>query len=238
MANNLIKSFGKSLDSVEVGALTDVVATLTDAGISQLVSNPVLGSFPIIGVLVSLCRAGTAIYERHLLKQTLKFLQAYNSKTIDPKRLEKYRAKLEHDPEFAEAELGRVLLLLQKATDNEKAAIYGYLFNCYVGEEISWDAFCELADCTDRLFIGDLPVLRYGYAHEGVMLFEFSNYRLDRLIALGLLENQFRIGGSTVLTWDGGDASDEPASEQKDVVLTQLGKDFCKYGLCIEVDVQ
>lgn len=231
MEVDLIKSFSNSLDSIEVGALTDAFADLTDAGISQLVNNPAVSTIPLVGVLISFCRAGTAIYERHLLKQTLHFLQAFNSKTIKPKQLAKYRKRLEKNPEYAVDELGRVLLLLQKATDNCKATIYGNLFICYIKETISWDMFCELSECTDRLFIGDLPVLQYGYEHEGIMLFDFSNYRLDRLIALGLLENNYRIGGDMVFNIDGGNASGEHAvPEQKDVVLTQLGMDFCKYG--------
>lgn len=231
MENDLIKSFSDSLDSIEKGALTDAFADLADAGISQLVNTPAVSGIPIVGVLVSFCRAGTAIYERHLLKQTLHFLQAFNSRTIKPKKLTKYRERLERNPEFAVDELGRVLLLLQRATDNSKATIYGNLFICYINEAISWDIFCELSDCTDRLFVGDLPILQYGYEHEGIMLFDFSNYRLDRLIALGLLENKYRIGGNIVLNMYGGNASGEhDAPKQKDVVLTPLGIDFCKYG--------
>lgn len=231
METDLIKSFSSSLDSIEIGALTDAFADLTDAGISQLVNNPTVSGIPIVSVLVSLCRTGAAIYERHLLKNTLHFLQAFNSRTIKPKKLEKYRKRLENNPEFASDELGRVLLLLQRATDNSKATIYGNLFVCYVNDTISWDMFCELADCTDRMFVGDLSILQYGYEHDGIMLFDVENYRLDRLIALGLLENKYRIGGNMVITLDGGNASGEHvAPEQKDVVLTQLGVDFCKYG--------
>ena len=69
----MIKSFSDSLESTEIGALTDAVADLTDAGISQLVNNPAVSGIPIVSVLVSLCRTGAAIYERQLLKNTLHF---------------------------------------------------------------------------------------------------------------------------------------------------------------------
>ncbi len=231
MKNDLVKDFGDSLEVVGRDALSDVFKDVTDVALSELIDGPI-GNIPIVGTLMSLCKVGTAVYERHLLHQTLAFLQAFNSKTIKKEKFRKYKEKLNKNPTYAQDELGRVLLLLQRAVENEKAKIYGNLFRNYVNGEIDWEMFCDLSDITDRLFISDLYVLEHGYRNGGLMLFEYPNYHMDRLIGIGLMENHNRIGGNFTITLSGGNAAGEhPKTDDKDIVVNALGIRFCEFGM-------
>lgn len=51
------------------------------------------------------------IYDRHLLKQTLIFINELNNQEVDQQKIDKYMKELKSDSKKASEELGRVLLL-------------------------------------------------------------------------------------------------------------------------------
>lgn len=222
--NDLISGFENSaLDST-----IDLSMDVLEISIDELCKNDIVKNIPIIKTIVTGYTVGTAIYERHLMKNTLRFIVKFNAKTIKPKKLAKYRKKLNDNPNFAEDELGRVLFLLNKTIDSVKAEILANLFRNYVEETISWEQFCELSDITDRIFVADIAILSFAYQNNGVNLYDFANYHLDRLISIGVLENEQRIGANLII-----DANFDEHKQQnvKDVSITDLGKLFYDCGL-------
>lgn len=57
-------------------------------------------------------KLGQNIYERNLLRQTISFINELNRKEISQVKLDKYRHKLDSNSDFAETELGRVIITL------------------------------------------------------------------------------------------------------------------------------
>ena len=222
--NDLISDFANSaLDST-----IDLSMDVLEIGINELCENEIIKNIPFVKAIVAFCKVGTAIYERHLIKNTLRFIGRFNAKTINPTKLEKYRKRLNDDPNFAEDELGRVLFLLNKTIDSLKAEILANLFRNYVEEAISWEQFCELSDITDRIFVADIAILSSAYQKNGVNLYEFANYHLDRLISLGVLQNEQRIGGNLIINTI---FDEDKQKNGKDVSITDLGKLFYECGL-------
>lgn len=224
MGNNIIKDFEDSL--LSVGA--DVLTELSNLNVEELCKNEIVSQIPVVKTLLSFCKFGAAIYESHLLNQTLTFLQTFNSKTISSKKLQKYKNKIETNPEKAKEEVSRVLLILHRAIDNEKAKILANLFRSFVNEDIDWYIFCDLSDVTDRLFISDLPALKKVYLENEIKYDVLDSYHLDRLIALGLLENQFHLSDHFIL--DGGNLNMD-TSDKADYKITKLGKLLVEYGI-------
>ena len=57
------------------------------------------------------------IHDRNLLKQTIKFINTFNEKSISTQKVEKYKNHLDSNPKYAEEELGRVIILLNSNVD-------------------------------------------------------------------------------------------------------------------------
>ena len=220
--DDLIFDFEKSA----LDATLELSMDIAEIGVDELFENEIIREIPFVKTVYSVYKIGTAIEERHLIKKTLLFIKQFNAKTINKKKLKKYRERLENYPEYAEEELGRVLILLNKTIDNKKAVILANLYRSYVEEEIQWDQFCELSDITDRIVLSDVKILFYAYQNKGVNLYDFDNYHLDRLISLGVLENKQRIGANLILN---GNPDEE--KDLKDVSITNLGIIFCEFGL-------
>ena len=222
--NDLISDFENSaLDST-----IDLSMDVLEISIDELCENEIIKNIPFIKTVVTVYKVGTAIYERNLMKNTLQFIKKFNAKTINPQKLEKYRKRLYNNPNFAEDELGRVLFLLNKTIDSVKAGILANLFKNYVEETISWEQFCELSDITDRIFVADIDMLSFAYQNNGVNLYDFANYHLDRLISLGVLENEQRIGANLIIN---ANFDEDKQKNLKDVSITDLGKLFYECGL-------
>lgn len=224
MVQNLVKDFEDSL----LLSGSEVLIELSNSSVEELCKNEIVSKIPVVKTLTSFCKFGAAIYENHLLNQTLTFLQTFNSKTISKEKLQKYRNKIEINPEKAKEEVSRVLLILHRAIDNEKAKILANLFRSFVNEDIDWNMFCDLSDVTDRLFIFDLPALKTVYLKGEVKYDVVDSYHLDRLIALGLLENQFHLSDHFIL--DGGNLNMD-TSDSADFKITKLGQLFVEYAI-------
>ena len=225
---NLVEQLKVSLFENSIDVAIDYAEIGLDDLLSNISNSEILQKMPIVKTIYSVCKVGLAIQEKHLLRKTLVFINEFNSKRIKPKKLEKYKKKINERPHYAEEELGRVMILLNKILDDGKAVILAKLYRNFVAEEISWEQFCEFTDITERIFLSDIKVLLHGYEHNGVDLGEFPNYHLDRLISIGLFENHNRLGGTIFLS--GGDSSSEQ-EVNKDVDITEIGVKYSKYGL-------
>ena len=56
--------------------------------------------------MVGLGKTAQNIHDRNLLKQTIKFINTFNEKSISTQKVEKYKNHLDSNPKYAEEELG------------------------------------------------------------------------------------------------------------------------------------
>jgi hypothetical protein len=223
--SELIPAFRDSVFSPLSGPASDFI----EIGIDAIFDNDALKSIPFVSTVVGLCKVGVNIHERNLLRQTAIFIEEFNNGNIDIKRLEKYRKELEENPEKAEKELGRVLILLGKQIDEIQSKVLGSFYNAHVKGSVSWEKFCELTEANSRMFAGDYDILREASIESGLNINGRELYQIDRLISLGLLKNQQRLGsglGSYVTVFDENLSLHDPMS--KDVMLTSFGQTFCQ----------
>jgi len=202
--------------------LSDACRDFVEAGIDSVLDGGILRSVPIVNVLVGLGKTAQNIHDRNLLRQTLKFINAFKSGNIEPEKLEKYRRKLAEDPQKAEAELGRVIILLNRNVDLRKSAILGRLYSACVRGDMSWEQFCELSDVTDRIFLQDVGILQA--IREGRIdnTRNCAGYQAERLNSLGLV---------SLATQTMRFSSVDGFNTEKALALSELGKRFVEYAI-------
>ena len=180
--------------------LSDACSDMAELGIDSLLDDGVLKNIPIVSLLVGVGKTAQNIHDRNLLKQTIKFINTFNEKSISTEKINNYRKKLQSQPKYAEEELGRVIILLNSNVDLKKSELLGKFYRAYVDEIIDWEKFCELSDITSRLFVSDLQLLYDIYYLRVSDTAHCDGYKADRLIALGLLDSAIKsmsIGSST-----------------------------------------
>lgn len=172
----------------------------------------------IISVLVGLGKTAQNLHDRNLLKQTIKFINTFNEKSITPAKLQKYKERIYNNPKFAEEELGRVLIILNSNVDLKKSEILARFYRAYVEEQINWDTFCELSEVISRMFVSDIKLLFAVYNKRVSDTSQCPVYQADRLIALGLLD-------SAMKSMSIGSVSS--SHTQRYIQTNQLGNTFC-----------
>ena len=202
--------------------LSDACSDMAELGIDSLLDDGVFKSIPVVSLLIGVGKTAQNIHDRNLLKQTIKFINTFNEKTISPAKIEKYRKKIKDKPQFAEEELGRVIILLNSNVEIKKSELLAMFYRSYINEEIDWSTFCEFSDITSRLFISDLQLLYEIYRGNISDTSQCPVYKADRLIALGLLD-------SAMKSMSIGSVSG--SQTQRYIQTNNLGKQFCSITL-------
>lgn len=199
--------------------LSDACVDIAELGIDSLLDDGVFKSIPIVSTLVGFGKTAQNIHDRNLLKQTIKFINTFNEKSISSKKVEKYKNRLDSNSKYAEEKLGRVIILLNSNVDLKKSELLAKFYRSYVNEDIDWSIFCELSDIISRLFISDLHLLFDVYKKKISDTSQCQTYQADRLIALGLLD-------SAMKSMSIGSVSG--SQTQRYIQVNNLGKLFCE----------
>lgn len=201
----------------------EIVSEYAEIGIDCLLESDALKSIPVVGTLSSICKAGYNIHERNLIKQTVNFIHSFNSGTLSQDNIDKHRNELENNPDKAEKELGRILIILGNHIENIQSQVLGSFYSAYVQRLIPWNKFCELSEANRRMFVNDYYILQEAAHNGGINVNDQELYQVDRLISLGLLQNQNRLGGAIMLSLD------EETEKTFDIIITSFGKTFCQH---------
>lgn len=202
----------------------ELATEYAEIGIDAVLESGALKEIPIVKTISAICKVGYNLHERNLIKQTLSFINGFNSGELSQEKIEEYRQNLENDPDKAEKELGRVLIILGNHIENIQSQVLGGFYSAYVKGAISWEKFCELSEANRRMFVSDYMILSEAARNNGINIENRELYQVDRLISLGLLQNQNRLGGAI---WVEGM---EPANQkEKDVIVTSFGRTFYQH---------
>lgn len=202
--------------------LSSACVEMGELGIDSLLDDGIFKSIPIVNVLIGVGKTAQNIYDRNLLRQTIKFINTFNDHKISREKLEKHKNKLNSNPKFAEEELGRVIIALNSTVELQKSEFLAKFYKAYIDEQISWEQYCEFSEIVSRLFVADLSLL---YAINSKQITDTSSckvYQADRLISLGLLDSAMKsmsIG------------SNSSSHTERYINTNSLGELFCKITL-------
>lgn len=160
---------------------------LCEVGIDSLLDDGIFKDIPIVSLVMGIGKTAQNIQERNLLYQTLNFIKSFNEKSIDEKKLKKYKEKIDKSSKIAEKELGRVLIILNSNVEVKKSQMLGKVFRAYVDEMIDWNQFCDLSEAISRLFISDINLISDIWKHKINDSTQCMNYQIDRLVSIGFI---------------------------------------------------
>ena len=152
--NELVTSLHNTLANVGGDWLPDIA----EVGLDRCMEDGILREIPIVKTLYSGCKTLYNVRERNLLKQTICMIEGFRSYNVSEAELNAYKCRYESDVRYAEKELGRVLIILDRTIDAVKSRHIGRLYGAFVKRQISWERFCEMAEVTERLFMSDYSV--------------------------------------------------------------------------------
>lgn len=175
----------KFQDSLFTG-ISSAIPDVAELGIDSILNEGALRDLPMVSILLGVKITAQSLHDRNLLRQTLMFIDEFNKGNIDEAKKQKYKKKIEDNPKKAEAELGRVLIILNQTIELDKSKILASIFRAYVNERIDWKTFCEFSEITRLFFVSDFYDLKCVYYHDTETL-KFYSYGIDRLSALGLI---------------------------------------------------
>ena len=183
--NEIVPAFRKSLFNDDVKS---VLKDVSEVGFDSVFKEGVLRDIPIINTITALCKTGINIRERNFIKQTICFINEFNSGDLSQEKRDEHQRKLEKDSDMAEKELDIVLLFLDNNTEIEISKIAGRMYSSYVKGALSWDKFAELIEVNKRMFLGDykMLILLNDPRIDSKQIIK-EKYRFGRLLGLGLI---------------------------------------------------
>lgn len=137
----------------------DVTKEYGEIALDTIFSETPFVSLPIVNTVVALCKTGLNIKERNDLRQTVAFINGFNSGKIDQAKIDEYREKLVSDEARAERELGRVVVILDSTIEQEQSEMLGRFYKAYVCGSFDWDMFRQLSAANHKLIVGDYEVM-------------------------------------------------------------------------------
>lgn len=228
--NAFDKAFGLSLIGINEETLED----LGEIGIDSLLENDsLIEQIPILKVGVSACKTAVGIRDRILFQKTINFIKEFNNGTISKSNLENHRKKINDDKKLYK-EYSYVIRLIDLVSDKFHAEMLAKFYRSYILEEINWDQFCELSEANRRMFVSDCKLLkRIGYIKREKTIADDEESSVNRLYSLGLIIDERSHSHINQLTYtivgEDGNEEERTPREEDAVILTKLGKLFCKY---------
>lgn len=214
--NNLIESFKESIfieESMEkIDQILDVIAEPVDV----LSENPIIKGIPVIKSVCTLSNSCLAIRDRILTKNLIIFITSINDGSIQINKLEKYKKKLDKDPKMLNRDLEKVLIFIEKESDQDKTKILSQLYKSYINEKINWSEFKHYSEITSNLFIVDIGELKNLYENK-LNNDKYSAIAWSRLSSIGLIN----YGTETIY-----DEENQSLNIDKSAKINFLGKNY------------
>lgn len=228
----LVEKFEESLFDDSAKKITNEI---TELGFNVLIETGVVKAIPFANILLSGVNVAKDIYARHLLKNTLHFLQTLNDGSLTEDEKDKFLKKISKESSL-EDELERILLLLHRATEYQKSKIYAKLLKALAKEILDLSEFHEMIEITDRIFIDDLHMLRFIYANNGLTDRNLITHQVGRLESLGLVENSIPKARRLLFYSTQEVETDPNETKQNGCFLTEIGEKYVQiiYGNNIE----
>lgn len=210
------KLTGPFKESVFDDKLSDVFLEMAELGIDGLVDNDIIKAIPFVNCLIGVWKTGQNLYDRNLLKQSVTFINEFNSGNGLSEKMEKHKKKLTENPKMLEDELGRILIILNQIIDEEKSRILAIFYRAYINERIDWQQFREYSEIVRQLIYIDIELLRKIYQEEIKDTCCLPSYQVQRLNSLGLINMTIK----TIWSFD--------TESDFHISLSSLGSIFCE----------
>jgi hypothetical protein len=132
----------------------ELIANFGETALDSVLDEGVLREIPLVSSLFGLAKATISIQDKLFTKKILTFLLQLKNTDTDSRR--KQIEKIDSDPAYKTKVGEKLLYIIDKCEDNEKADYIGRLFQCYLEEKISYENFLRASKCIELTFLDDL----------------------------------------------------------------------------------
>lgn len=174
LPNKIDTSFRQTITKSK---LSDLTVDLTEIGLDCFIDNEFVKSLPFVKSAVGLYDFGNKIQTHFLTKKILRFLFEFS--TISEEEKMGLIDKLDNSPKYSKDFGERLLLLIDRYDDFDKASLLGRATKLLSKNLLEMDDFMRLSHIINRGFIGDLIIL--------AKFPEIDDIQKESLYNLGLL---------------------------------------------------
>jgi len=152
--DNIQKISTTLTETIKDGEFQSVTSEIAEVLLDGALTEGFLKDFPLIGSLVGLVKTGVNVKDKLFIKKLITFLTQLNEIPADKRK--KLMDDIDNSQKYRTKVGEKLLYIIDKCYDNEKAEILGKLFNAYLAEKINYDDFLRAATCVENVFIPDL----------------------------------------------------------------------------------
>jgi hypothetical protein len=131
-----------------------VFKSLSEVIFDAALDDGILKEVPTVGTLFSFVRLPWSIRDRIFLKKLSRFV--YQLATVPEEQLRKFRDKINADPKFRDRVGEKVLLVIERADDMEKAPLLGRALAAFIEGKVTEEEFMRMTAGIDRALMDDI----------------------------------------------------------------------------------
>jgi hypothetical protein len=176
------------VSTITKSKLPEAITDIAEIGVDSILQNiTFLKDVPVLGVIVKLFSTTLSIRDYIFMSKICSFLKPMNQ--IDPREREEMFWKLQFNEEYNGKVGNKLLLILEKVDDIQKAKLIGVLFKKTLCGKIDYETFLRLAAIIDKIFLSDLKRLPEYETPIGNQEISASLYGLGLVIRTGGFDN-------------------------------------------------
>jgi len=146
------------IESLTHQDVSGIAQQVGDAAFHAVIDEEILKDVPVFSILVRVWAVGRNFRDRIFLKKIASFLK--EAGRISNANREAFAKRLEADPKFARRSGEKLLLLLDKLSELEKAIFMGYAFRKFLEgtiDEVIWNRICAALEFLPLWRLFELP---------------------------------------------------------------------------------
>ncbi|RBN49371.1 hypothetical protein [Flavobacterium psychrolimnae] len=140
-------------ETIKDDKFQDVIVDLSETTLDTLLKDGALKDIPIIGV-VGIAKTTLTVQDKLFTKKLMVFLLQLKKTSNESRK--KQIEKIEKDPEYKTKVGEKLLYIIDKCEDHEKAKYIGKLFQCFIEEKIEYENFLRASRSIELTYLGDL----------------------------------------------------------------------------------
>ncbi|HHC6465829.1 TPA: hypothetical protein ACN36C_004572 [Vibrio parahaemolyticus] len=150
-----MKNLADSLEiTLKSSDLQGTASGLAEVALDTFIDEGIARDIPIIGTLFGMANTVSTVRDHLFLKKIVTFLTELSS--VDMKQRAKMLANIENDEKYKTKVGEKLLFILDRCDDYEKAQLIAKLFCAFVNEEIKYDDFLRCSAIIERVFLTDI----------------------------------------------------------------------------------
>lgn len=130
-----------------------LIIDIGEISLDAIFEDGILKDIPILGTIFSATKTTLSIRDRIFTHKLISFM--YQLKDVSHSQKKKQIEKIEHDSKYKTKVGEKILFILDKCEDAEKAIYIGKLFQFYLAGKIEYEIFLRATRCIEQTFLPD-----------------------------------------------------------------------------------